>query len=579
MGEHMSAKDSNSFYPDWTEEAAEEGSYRSIFKWGAPDSFKHPNRRLYAMMKKEFQMSDGDFKQKKREGNEKVRCGKRIGLSRSKIDALKKIVGDRNVVTDDYSRVKYSNGKTMEETMNLRNGIVGEVPDLVVHPRNKKDVQEIVKYCDKKRIPVYAFSGGSSVTMGFKCVSGGICLAMSTHMNRVLDFNETNQTITVEPGIWGPDYEDTLNNAPEKLNAGRRYTCGHFPQSFEYSTVGGWILTLGSGQQSSYYGDAYDIVLSQEYVTPAGTFKTLDYPATATGPKVHDIMKGSEGAYGILVSATMKIFRYMPENRQRFAFIFPTWESAIEAGREISQGEFGMPSVFRISDPEETDIAMKLYGIEGTFVDSVIRLRGYKPMQRCLYIGQTEGEKGFSKNVKKKVKGICRKYGGMYITGYPVKNWEHGRYTDPYMREDLQDYGIMTDTLESAVTWDAIHNLHRGVRKFIKDRPNTICMTHASHFYPQGTNLYFIFIARMDNVEEYREFQFGIIDQIQKHGGSLSHHHGIGKMIAPWMEHHIGKQQMDVLRALKKHFDPRNIMNPGGTLGLDLPKAQRRKLD
>jgi alkyldihydroxyacetonephosphate synthase len=137
------------------------------------------------------------------------------------------------------------------------------------------------------------------------------------------------------------------------------------------------------------------------------------------------------------------------------------------------------------------------------------------------------------------------------------------------MREDLGDYGILVDTLEAAVTWDNIHRLHEGVRAYIKQRPDTVCMTHASHFYPQGTNLYFIFIARMNDPEEFRKFQRGIIDSIQKNGGSLSHHHGVGRMIGPWMEAHLGKEQMDVLRALKKHFDPQGIMNPGGQLGLD----------
>jgi alkyldihydroxyacetonephosphate synthase len=137
------------------------------------------------------------------------------------------------------------------------------------------------------------------------------------------------------------------------------------------------------------------------------------------------------------------------------------------------------------------------------------------------------------------------------------------------MREDLGDYGIMIDTLETAVTWDNLHRLHEGVRAYVKSRPDTMCMTHASHFYPQGTNLYFIFIARMNDPDEYRKFQSGIIDHIQKYGGSLSHHHGVGRMIGPWMEKHLGKEQMAVLRALKRHFDPRNIMNPGGQLGLD----------
>lgn len=568
-----------SFHPDWIEEPPKKRSYRSVFKWGAPEAYKHPNQRFFDLLKEVFQMTDADFHKPQKDGNEEVKCDHPIRLAEDQISTLKRLVGEENVDTDAYARVRYTHGKTAEEALKLRNGIVERVADAVVHPRGKEDVIELVKYCNEQKIPIVPYGGGSSVNFGFQSAKGGIALVLSTHMNRVLEFNETNQTIKVESGILGPAYEEILNQAPERLRAKRRYTCGHFPQSFEYSSVGGWILTLGSGQQSSYYGDAYDIVLGQEFVSPVGCFKTLDYPATATGPKVNDIMKGSEGAYGVLVSATMKVFRYMPENRKRFSFVFPTWKAAVDAAREISQGEFGMPSVFRISDPEETDIGLKIYGIEGTVIDRMMKLRGLKPMQRCLYIGQAEGEKSFAENVKKKVKQICREHGAMDLTGYPAKKWEHGRYTDPYMREDLNDFGIMIDTLESSVTWDNLHNLHQGVRAFIKSRPNTICMTHASHFYPQGTNLYFIFFARMTDLREYKELQDGIIDQIQKHGGSLSHHHGVGKMIGPWMESHLGREQMDVLRALKSHFDPNSIMNPGGTLGLDLPPSERRKVE
>jgi len=439
----------------------------------------------------------------------------------------------------------------------------------VVQPRNKADVRQVVAYCHAQKIPLYSRGGGSSVTMGITTTRGGICLDMSKHMHKVLEINETNHTATVEPGILGPQYEHALNHAPGQMGAKRRYTCGHFPQSFEYSSVGGWIAALGSGQQSTYYGDMYDLVVSQEYVTPVGDFRTLDFPATATGPKVNDIMKGSEGTFGVLVSATLKIFRYMPENRQRFAFVFPSWYAAVDGAREVCQGEFGMPSVFRISDPEETEIAMRLYGIDGTVIDKGIALRGYKPGKRCIMVGQAEGTLSYAKNVKKNIKKVCRAHKAMYIGGYPMKNWEHGRYADPYMREDLDDYGVMVDTLEAGVTWDNLHNLYKGVRGFIKSRKNTACMTHASHFYPQGTNLYFIFITRMDHIEEYREFQSSIIDKISMHGGSLSHHHGVGKMIGPWMAKHLGDQQMNVLKAVKNHFDPHGIMNPGGTLGFD----------
>lgn len=166
----------------------------------------------------------------------------------------------------------------------------------------------------------------------------------------------------------------------------------------------------------------------------------------------------------------------------------------------------------------------------------------------------------------------------MYLTGLPTKLWEPGRFKDPYLREDLQDFGILTDTLETSVTWDNLHRLHREVRAVVKRRPRTICMTHASHFYPQGTNLYFIFIGKIESVREYVRFQDSIVNAICRSGGSVSHHHGVGRMLAPWMEEHLGKEQLAVLRALKDHFDPNGIMNPGGPLGLDLKGKDWRKI-
>ncbi|KQC07337.1 MAG: oxidoreductase [Smithella sp. SDB] len=559
---------STNFRPDWTEKPPVPGTYRSIFKYGNPQQFKHPSDAWYRMIKQDFHLSDADFTNKVKEGLEQVTINRPINLQKQHIEAIQNIVGKENVSLDDYSRVKYASGKTTEEMLELRQGIIHEVADVVVNPRDKHDVQKIVAYCDKETIPITVFSAGSSVNFGCRPVKGGISLIVSTHMNKVLEVNELNQTAVVQPGIFGPAYEETLNKAPELFGTKLRYTCGHFPQSFEYSTVGGWIVTLGSGQASTYYGDAYDIVFSQEYVTPVGTFKTLDYPATATGPKLNDIMKGSEGSFGILVEVTMKIFRYMPENRARFSFMYPTWEAAVNASREIMQSEFGKPAIYRISDPEETDRGLKLYGMPA-IADKILVLRGFKPMQRCLCLGNVEGDRDYTHLVTRKIKAIARRHGAMSLGSYAPHKWEHTRYTEPYMREDLGDYGILIDTLEAAVTWDNLHHLHEGVRAYIKTRPKTMCLTHASHFYPQGTNLYFIFIAHMEDPEEYRKFQRGIIDNIQKYGGSLSHHHGVGRMIAPWMETHLGKEQMDVLRALKRHFDPNNIMNPGGQLGLD----------
>lgn len=307
-----------------------------------------------------------------------------------------------------------------------------------------------------------------------------------------------------------------------------------------------------------------------------GIIKSDEFPRNATGPSIDQIMMGSEGTFGILTHVTLRVFKYMPENRKKFSYVFKDWENGLNAAREIMQGEFGFPSVFRLSDPEETAVAFRLYGVADTVIDKMLSAKGYKDGKRVLMLGWSEGEKHFSKNVAKQIDKICKKHGAMYTTSIVTKGWEKGRFTDPYLREDMGDYGLMLDTLECAVNWDNFSKVYENVRRFCKSRPDTICMTHMSHFYPQGANLYFIFEAKMNDLDEYLEYQRGIMDNIQKYGAAMSHHHGIGKMTAPWLEAQIGKNQMDIYRALKNHFDPDNLMNPGGTLGIDLPEDQKR---
>lgn len=564
------------FTPEWYHQPAPKRSYRSIFKWGAPDEWKAPNSKLYKLMKETFGMTDADFVEKREMGLEDVVLDLPCRLGEDVVARLRAIVGDENVSTDPYDRLSVAYGKTMVDIMRLRKKIVENVADAVVYPRSREDVIAIVALCSEKKIPVYVYGGGSSVTRGVEPVCGGISLDMRRNFNKVISFSEHNQTITVEAGMSGPDLEKTLNNAEKLFGAKRAYTCGHFPQSFEYSSVGGWVVTRGAGQNSTYYGKINDMVISQEYVTPVGIIKSDEFPENATGPSIDEIMMGSEGSFGVLTLVTLRVFKYMPENRRRFSFVFKDWKSGVEAAREIMQGEFGYPSVFRLSDPEETSVAFRLYGVADTVIDRLLSARGYKEGERVLMLGFTEGEKSFSKNVKRQLTRVCHRYGAMYTTGIVTKGWEHGRFSDPYLREDMGDYGLMLDTLECAVNWDNFMDVYYNVRKFCKSRPQTICMTHMSHFYPQGANLYFIFEAKMSELPEYLEYQQGIMDNIQRYGAAMSHHHGIGKMTAPWLEAQIGKNQMDIYRALKAHFDPDNIMNPGGTLGLDLKESEKR---
>lgn len=575
----MSHKPYKGFEPKWVKTPAPADSYRSIFRWGDPEFVKYPKESLFKMMKEKFQMTDEDFKTYAGDiGMDSVKLDRPYQLSETHLEAFRAIVGPENVTTEDYPRLAVAYGKTGYDAARLREKRVDSLPDVVLYPSETEEIEKIVAYCTEHSIPLYVYGGGSSVTRGVEPIKGGVSLDMRKNFNRVLSFNEIDQTITVQSGISGPQLEDALENAPARFGARRAYTCGHFPQSFEYSSVGGWVVTRGAGQNSTYYGCITDIVLSQKYATPIGVIQTSHYPREATGPDLNQIMMGGEGAFGVLTEVTLKVFRYMPENRKRFSYIFKDWETARKAAREMMQCEAGYSSVFRLSDAEETNLMLRLYNVDETPLWKLLDLRGYEDMRRCLFLGFTDGEKGFSKNVAKNIRRIAHRYGGMSLTSYVTKSWEKGRFNDPYLRDTMLDFGVMTDTLECSVNWSNMGKVHKEVRAVCHALPNTIVTTHMSHCYPQGANLYFIFITRMSDAEAFKAYHATILDAIQKSGAAMSHHHGIGKMFAPWLEGQIGRKEYGVYRALKNYFDPGYNMNPGGTLGLDLEEEEKRFL-
>ena len=576
----MSNKPYKGFEPKWLLTPAPEGSYRSIFRWGDPEFFKYPKESRYKLMKERFDMTDDDFRDYTDDiGFDQVDLSAYPSkIAPEHLAALEKIVGKEFVTTADYPRLAVAYGCTAYDLLRLRHKEIENLPDVVVYPDTTEQVEQIVAYAVKEKLPVYVYGGGSSVTRGVEAVKGGISLDMRKRFNKVISFNETDQTITVQAGMSGPKLEETLHNAPTLFGAKRPYTCGHFPQSFEYSSVGGWVVTRGAGQNSTYYGTIADIVMGQKYATPIGRIVTSHYPREATGPDLNQIMMGSEGTFGVLTEVTLKVFRWMPENRKRFSYMFKNWEIAMDAAREMMQHECGYSSVFRLSDPEETNLMLKLYNVDETPLAPLLDKLGFQDMQRCMFLGFTDGEKGFSKNVAKNIARIARKYGAMPMTGYVTKSWEKGRFNDPYLRDTLMDFSVTTDTLECTVNWSNMAQVHRDVRAVCHALPNTVVTTHMSHCYPQGANLYFIFITKMNDSAEFKRYHTTILDAIQKSGAAISHHHGIGKMFAPWLEGYLGEKEYGVLKALKNYFDPDYLMNPGGTIGLDLKPEEKKFL-
>ncbi len=555
-------------------------SWRSILKWGDPNYFNPPKKRLINYMKEHLGVREEDISRPHLPGLEEVKVDKKPSLDEKALKDIENIVGKENVDTSDYERVRHSMGYTYIDIVKLRLEDVKNLVDCVVYPRDEDDVVKILNFCDKNKIPIIAFGGRSGVSRGLEPTKGGLSLDLTRHMNKVTSVNELNMSATVQPGIFGPDYEAYLNNYRTPYST-TGYTCGHFPQSFEYSTVGGWVVTRGAGSLSTGYGKIEDMVLGLRFATPKGMIVIRDYPRAATGPDLRHVVIGSEGTLGVLTEVTLKIWRFRPSNRVMFSFLFKDWENTVACMREIMQGEFGVPHMFRISDAEETSIAFMVEGITGTPIDKILELRGFVDGKRCIMIAATEGDKDRGRLIKKKARALAKKHGAMSLGSIAVKGWYKHRYADPYLREDLMDMKVMTDTLETSCTWDNIMQVWSGMREAVKARPNSICMVHASHAYENGANLYVIFISRIkpgDEVDDYLNYQSAIIEAIIKNGGSLSHHHGVGKMLAPWYEDYMGKTSMGLLRAIKTHLDPNNIMNPGGTLALDFKGKKGRPL-
>jgi len=536
-------------------------SFRDILKWG-----DKREQTLEASMTKMLHTRFGDVASSYPKGDIPLNITKPSALTQDQVLALFDIVGAENVNTEPYARITHSYGKYYTDLLYMRNGVVTNPPDAVVYPRTHTDVVKLIAYCNAHKIPIIPFGGNSSVTRGLEAPLGGISLDLTRHLNKVVYINITNQTVTVQAGMYGPALEKALNEHAEG------YTCGHFPQSFEFSTVGGWAVTKGAGQMSTGYGKMEDMVLGLKVVTPVGEIETKDFPRSAQGWDLNHTFLGSEGTLGIVTEVTMKIRKFRPKNTSFASFVFKSFDDAVNTMRITMQSEFGFPHLFRISDPEETDIAFKTKGFDESFGDKVLQTLGYKSGKRCLMFVACEGDAAHARFVIRKIKGIASGNNGLHIGGKPTRKWLEQRYESAYLRDPLMDKGIMTDTLETAVSWANLSGLWKNARAYAEAQPNTLMMVHISHVYENGANLYFTFLSPMQMGNEYDSyilFHKGLVDTLVKSGGSLSHHHGVGRVMAPWMQEVLGKNYLDALKAIKLHFDPNNIMNPGQMLGLD----------
>ncbi|HEV7615958.1 MAG TPA: FAD-binding oxidoreductase, partial [Solirubrobacterales bacterium] len=348
---------------------------------------------------------------------------------------------------------------------------------------------------------------------------------------------------------------------------------GHFPQSFEYATVGGFAATRSAGQASSGYGRFDSLVTSVRLVAPAAELSTLATPHTAAGPSLRELIVGSEGAFGVIPDVTVRV-RPLPKVRRYEAWIAEDFEAGAEIVRALAQGP-GLPDVVRVSDEEETQGSLALSGprgLAGKLFGGYLGLR--KRRGGCLLIVGHEGEEESIARRRALSVRALRAGGAAYLGQAAGNSWEHGRYNGPYLRDTLMGMGAMVETLETSHTWSRLAELHEGVAAAIHgslDGQGTpgLVWCHLSHAYADGASLYFTFISRRregEEIEQWRQVKGAACEAIVAHGGTITHHHAVGHDHAPYMQAEVGETGLDVLRAVKAQLDPAGIMNPGKLL-------------
>jgi alkyldihydroxyacetonephosphate synthase len=481
--------------------------------------------------------------------------------------ALIEAVGEANVFLDDEDRLRHSVGRGYVDLARLRNGALEAAPDAVVMPADAEALRRVIEIGAREGIAIVPFGGGTSVVGGVEPLRGSHDRVISLDLGALGDVEVDRRSLTARlgAGLRGPAAEAALGR--EGL------TLGHFPQSFEYATIGGFAATRSAGQASSGYGRFDALVSSVRLLTPAGEISTLETPHTAAGPALREVVIGSEGVLGVIPDVTARV-RPAPTMRRYEAWMAESFEAGAEIVRGLAQGP-GLPEIIRVSDEEETEGTLALNGPRGL---SGRLFEGYLGARRrrggaLMIVGFEGDEESVARRRALTVRAL-RRGGAAYLGQAAGRAWEHGRYQGPYLRDTLMGMGAMVETLETSHTWSRFGELHEAVAGAIHGALNGqgtpgLVFCHLSHAYADGASLYFTFISRARRgaeIEQWAAVKQAACEAIVAHGGTITHHHAVGRDHAPYMEAEVGETGIAALRAMKERLDPGGIMNPGKLL-------------
>jgi alkyldihydroxyacetonephosphate synthase len=463
--------------------------------------------------------------------------------------------------SDPYERVSHALGSAYRDVVRGFRGQIEHPPDLVAHPGDEGEVEAVLAWCAEQRLAAVPYGGGTSVVGGVEPRVGDAYAGVVTidlgRLDRVLDVDDVSRAARIQAGARGPGLEDQLRE--------HGLTLRHFPQSFEFSTLGGWIATRAGGHFATLYTHIDDLVESVRAITPRGVWQSRRLPGSGAGPSPDRLLLGSEGILGVITEAWVRV-RERPRWKLSVGVAFDSFARGADAVRELAQSGLN-PSNCRLLDPAESDLthagppgkALLVLGFES----------GHHPVEEPMRIAleAARDHRGEPGEVK-----------GKEGRDDPVGAWRHAFLAAPYLRDTLVAVGVLSDTFETAVTWDHFPEFHARVMETARraiaeacgaapDGPGSPRLScRFTHVYPDGAAPYYTVLCparRGREVEQWDEVKAAVSETVIDAGGSITHHHAVGRDHRPWYDRQRPQPFAEALRAAKLAVDPAGVLNPG----------------
>jgi alkyldihydroxyacetonephosphate synthase len=459
-------------------------------------------------------------------------------------------------ISDAHARASHALGRSYSDVVRGFRGHFDHPPDFVAHPRDQNDVERVLEWCASERVAAIPFGGGTSVVGGVSPDVGagynGVVSIDLCALDRVLEVDEVSHAALIQAGALGPDLEAQLGK--------HGLTLRHFPQSFEFSTLGGWIATRAAGHFATVWTHIEDFVESVRAITPAGLWESRRLPGSGAGVSPDRMLAGSEGALGVITEAWVRV-QLRPVHKRSAGMRFQSFAAGAECVRALSQSGLN-PANCRLIDAREARMTMA--GDDRSKIG-----------QHALLVLGFESADHPVDGAFERALEICVEHGGYRPErpgGDAVSSWREAFLGAPYMRDVLVAMGVLSETFETAITWERFPSFHERVSAAAEEAVRESCgasgqvSVRFTHVYPDGPAVYFTVIApahRGEETEQWAQVKRAVSDVVIAEGGTITHHHAVGRDHRPWYDLQRPEPFAAALRGAKAAVDPRGIMNPG----------------